>query len=134
MQGKWKKGAQGTSWSDRNIVSCFLKITNIHKIVKAQGEHSRSMWFLLINHISLKLKWMLKKIIFALYLLKNSILTKWFLLLENVKKKKKRQVKTDLYTSYSSEPPSYGHCGSLVKEMGISLKKEQCDGNVKCYY
>jgi len=49
-------------------------------------------------------------------------------------KKKKRQVKTDLYTSYSSEPPSYGHCGSLVKEMGISLKKEQCDGNVKCYY
>ena len=40
MQGKWKKGAQGTSWSDRNIVSCFLKITNIHKIVKAQGEHS----------------------------------------------------------------------------------------------
>lgn len=50
------------------------------------------------------------------------------------KKRKRKQVKTALYTSYSSEPPSYGHCGSLVKEMTISLKKEQFDGNVKCYY
>ena len=85
MQGKWKKVAQGTIWSDRNIVSCFLVIiTNLHKIVKAQTKHSRSMWFLLTNYTSLKLKWILKKSYLLCISWRTQYLPSDFFLLQNI--------------------------------------------------